>query len=500
MYHFDFSLNVIDQIVEELDQANKYIRIAIFQLHNQKIFDMLNNKLEDGVSVEVFTLPYDSINANVRERVVKHFNTLINNGAKIYFCAWNVGDPGRTSTAVGRWYSFHGKFIVTDNSAISLSANFTDQAELDAILIYRDEPEIIRNFNNKFDELIELFISPISGYDGKIRSLILNSGYSESMSLFETPEVIESNTHNDHWIRDYPSELCPEQTEISSKLYICPFDIRGRSIITEIINCAEKYLYISTESFTDDDITDELIKTSLRNVEIKILSGDKSMDFADRMGSNFRYLIATGIDMNTTCEDLHAKLIISDKIMAVSSINLNKMNLGYKKSSRLWRENTETITLSDDKTIISDAKNKFLSIFNRSRNIELSLASKIESDITTLFIKHFGLRSKQEVKTLFSRFLLNEEINVKRKMLQIGKICKSVMELYDRKTISKKEFLMALILYFLSDNKLIYEKIEDRLSVLDEYIDLKNILNRMILYNLIEKDYDYYKLKVLSLF
>lgn len=500
MYYFDFSLHVIEKIIEELIQANKYIRIAIFQLHNQKIFNVLNKKLKDGVTVEVFTLPYDSINKNIKERVVEQFEKLINNGAKIYFCAWNVGDPGRTSTAVGRWYSFHGKFIVTEKSAISLSANFTDQDELDAILIYRDEPEIIRNFNSKFDDLIELFISPSSGYEGNIRDLILDSSYTESASLFETPDVIESNIHDDHWIQDYPAELCPEEPETSNNLFICPFDIRGRLIITDMINSAEEFIYISTESFTDNEIIDELIKASLKNVKIKILSGDKSMDFADRMGDNFRYLIASGIEMKTSKEDLHAKLIISDKVLAVSSINLNKMNLGYKKSSRLWRENTETITVTDDKEIISDARNKFSTIFKSSKNIKLSLASKIERDVTTLFIKHFGLRSKREVKTLFSRFLLNEEINVKRKMIKIGKICKSVMQLYDKITISRDEFLMALILYFLSDNKLRFEKIDEELSVLNESIDLQSILNKMILNNLIEKENGFFKIRVLSLF
>ena len=76
------------------------------------------------------------------------------NGAKLYFCKWNVGDPERTSTAVGRWYSFHGKFIVTDKSAIALSANFTQSPEIDGLLIYRDEPEKINEFNEKFDELM----------------------------------------------------------------------------------------------------------------------------------------------------------------------------------------------------------------------------------------------------------------------------------------------------------------------------------------------------------
>ena len=61
-------------------------------------------------------------------------------GAKLHFCRWNVGDPERSSMASGKWYSYHGKFIVTDRSAIVMSANFTMAKEIDATLIIRDDP------------------------------------------------------------------------------------------------------------------------------------------------------------------------------------------------------------------------------------------------------------------------------------------------------------------------------------------------------------------------
>ena len=64
--------------------------------------------------VEIFTLPYDSIYEDNAEQVINNFEKLIQSGAKVYFCKWNIGDPGRTYTAVGRWYSFHGKFLLTE--------------------------------------------------------------------------------------------------------------------------------------------------------------------------------------------------------------------------------------------------------------------------------------------------------------------------------------------------------------------------------------------------
>ena len=254
MIIFDLSMNVIDQVMREIDDAEEFIRIAIFQIHNQQLFDALKNKVYQGLNVEIFTLPLESIHENVRARVSQQINQLEQLGTKLHYCKWNIGDPERTSTAINRWYSFHGKFIVTDKSAISLSANLTDQQELDSILIFRNDTEKIKEYNDKFYQLVELFITPFGSFDGKIRSLILNSNYSDPLSLFELPRSIETTVLENHWIKDYPTELCPEDANIKDQLYICPFDIKGRNLISNIIKRAKEFIFISTESFTDLEI------------------------------------------------------------------------------------------------------------------------------------------------------------------------------------------------------------------------------------------------------
>lgn len=443
-------------------------------------------------------MPYDAVNEDIREQVIKRFQELENKGAILYFCRWNIGDPERTSTAAGRWYSFHGKFIVTDKSAISLSANLTEQSELDAILIYRDEPEKIREFNQKFDELLDLFHKSYSGYSGKIRSLILGTEYPNAESLLRVPKTIETDTHKDHWVLDYPSSLCPDDIALDDRLYLCPFDVRGRIIIQKLIQSAEKYLYISTESFTDPDIYNDIIKARLSGLDVKILTGSTSMDFSDRLQRMLRSLLASGIKVNTTVNPLHAKLLITDHMLAVSSINLNKINLGFSRSTHLWRENTETITLSSNIEIVQLAKLQFENNFDQSINILAKLAERIEGDVTALFRRYFGLRSEREVKGLFSRFILSEEIAGKQVTLKIGRIVRELTT--GRNIVRKKDLVMALILHLLSDNKLKYNQIEQKLSSLNAQIDLDKLLRDMIELGYIEQEEDYFKLKVVSLF
>lgn len=201
---FEFSTDVINKIISELYEAEEFIRIAVFQIHNRDVFKVLTDKLNEGVRVEILTLPYDSINEDIQLEVTNLFQNIERNGAKLYFCKWNVGYPERTTTTVGRWYAFHGKFIVTDKSAIALSANFTQTQELDAVIIFKNEIDKINEYNTKFDELICLFVSEKSGYDGTIRQKIIDTNLENILSVFELPRVIETETHRNHWIRHYP--------------------------------------------------------------------------------------------------------------------------------------------------------------------------------------------------------------------------------------------------------------------------------------------------------
>lgn len=500
MITFEFSKNMINGVIKQLQKAESFIRIAIFQMHNREVFKVLNDKLQNGVNVEIFTLPYDSINEDIREEIIKQFKNLEENGATLYFCKWNIGDPERTTTAVGRWYSFHGKFIVTDKSAIALSANFTQQNEIDAMLVFENEPKKIEEYNKKLDELLKLFIVNDHGYSGSIRRKIINAKIGNVSSLFELPRVIESDKHKNYWIKDYPSILCPINVTNEDKLYIAPFDTKGRNFIMDLISEAQEFIYISTESFTDIDFSDFLKKLKFSGIDIFLLTGATSMDFSDRMQKMLRELLANDIKVRTVKENLHAKLIITDKHVAISSINLNKMGLGFKKVNNLWRENTETIYVCSNSDILSIAKSQYLNIFYNSIDISINLTEKIESHVGKMFTSLFGLRSRGEVKILFARLILHEEIQVKKIVLTIGKITAKLMKYFNKNMVEKEDFLMAVTLYYLSERKHSIDQINEKLTILNTSINLNDILSKLQNNNFIEKEGDFYKIRLESLF
>ena len=74
MIRFEYSTKIVDNVLCELERAEKYIRIAMFQIHRNDVFDLLESKLKEGVKIEVFTLPHESVKPKIFENVSKSIN------------------------------------------------------------------------------------------------------------------------------------------------------------------------------------------------------------------------------------------------------------------------------------------------------------------------------------------------------------------------------------------------------------------------------------------
>ena len=77
---FTFGMDIIDRVIREIKEAEKYVTIAVFQIHNDNIYDSLEDARNRNIKVEIFTLPYDSINRDIREKVTKRIEKLRNKG------------------------------------------------------------------------------------------------------------------------------------------------------------------------------------------------------------------------------------------------------------------------------------------------------------------------------------------------------------------------------------------------------------------------------------
>jgi hypothetical protein len=377
-----------------------------------------------------------------------------------------------------------------------MSANFTHGEELDAVLIFRGIESKIQEFNKKFESLLQLFVTKVNHFDGQIRKKVLKASPVKGEHLFDLPEKVDQ-IHKDHWILHYPIELCPSVVIPEDRLYLTPFDCRGRTLLYSIIEKANKWAYISTESFTDISFSKFLVSlTTNKDIDLKILTGARSRDFTDRIENMFRDLLAQKIEIRTPADPIHAKLIITDKALVVSSINLNKMNLGHYKTKKFWRENTESILICQEPALVSAAKQKYLEMFNRSSNIQDLLCQKLEEVVKEIFQDAFQLSPNPEVRALFAKFILKREIDTKKTIIKIGKITRRLMVHNKRNRVEKDDFISALILYHLSEAKKDYNQLEEKINEVDDNINLKDLLSKLMFYNLIEKEDEYFKINI----
>ena len=144
MERFEFGEEVIESVIDEIEKAEKYIKIVVFQMQNLKLIDSLLEKVKKKVKVEIITLPFSSIyKGDIEKEVNKKFSEFTKLGGELHVYDWNVGTTEHTKTVSGPWYGLHAKFIVTDKAAIILSANLTNEPEIDALLI-NDDSEMIK--------------------------------------------------------------------------------------------------------------------------------------------------------------------------------------------------------------------------------------------------------------------------------------------------------------------------------------------------------------------
>jgi len=74
------------------------------------------------------------------------------------------------------------------------------------------------------------------------------------------------------------------------------------------------------------------------------------------------------------------------------------------------------------------------------------------------------------------------------------------MKIFNKNMVEKDHFLMALILYYLSERKLDFDQLNEKLSVLNTQIDLNRLLKILSEFNFIKKEGDFYKIDLERLF
>ena len=265
-------------IRKEVEKADKEILVAVYWFTNQELFDLLIERLNAGIKVELI-IHNDFINN--RESGLP-FQEFIDNGGEFYFSDGN--NP------------MHNKFCIIDqNVLINGSYNWTYFAEeknRENILMIEDENEVINSFSNEFQRLIKLAIplkkiEPISKFEIGLNDELNQKEYLAQDLLFKASKEPSKELVQEAF------DLVPENIAIqklADNLNLITKNVLKFNIGLSIENDGIKYLAKKGDKIPSSFST--IVRTSVDNQtksKTDIVYGNNSKASQNRKLINFEF-------------------------------------------------------------------------------------------------------------------------------------------------------------------------------------------------------------------
>jgi DNA-binding Xre family transcriptional regulator len=188
--HFN---NIQRTLIEELQKAEQSIKIAVAWFNSKPIFDVLVNKIHEGVKIEI-VLNYDFINFSLH---CLNFQMVINLDCKIYVPKNEGG------------IFIHHKFCIIDKATtITGSYNWTNKAEsnIENIVIHYNNIELAKAYAIEFAKLTHIcnklnveFEKIIAPRDEKEKIVAAIENNYTSNSILDLIERLSKNNKIKSW-------------------------------------------------------------------------------------------------------------------------------------------------------------------------------------------------------------------------------------------------------------------------------------------------------------
>ncbi|MBE6644533.1 MAG: cardiolipin synthase [Ruminococcaceae bacterium] len=319
---FSSGEDMFESILEDLSKAKKYVFLEYFIIEEGKMWDrihaLLKQKVREGVEVRLL---YDDIGC-MKTLPARYDRRLCAEGIK---CKRFSPVSPRISTAHNN--RDHRKILIVDGRvAYTGGINIADE------YINRK-----KRFGYWKDGGIRIEGEAVLGF----LKLFLSSWDFTAGSLSEVDK--------------YSSDVIP--APVSDGGFYIPFGSGpapvyerpvGKNALLNLINQAEKYLYITTPYLiVDYDLTESLRNAALRGVDVRIITpgvADKKL-IKIMTKSSYPYLMRAGVRIYEYARGfIHEKTILSDDLYAiVGTINLDYRSLVHHFEDAVWMCGTPTV-------------------------------------------------------------------------------------------------------------------------------------------------------------
>lgn len=339
--------NMFDILIDELKNAKRFIFLEYFIIQEGKmwntVLEILKEKVKEGVDVRII---YDDL-GTILTLPYKYDKKLEEFGIKC--CVFNPFIPVLSVRLNNR---DHRKITVIDgHTAFTGGINLADEY-INAIVKY--------------------------GYWKDSCIIIRGEAVWSFTVMFLTLWNYLRKTDNDYTKFRAASE---KLAQYSSDGFVQPFtdsplddEAVGESIYLNMINTAEKYVYINTPYLVpDNEMITALCLAAKRSVDVRIITphiGDKWFVHAVTR-SNYSILIENGVKIYEYTPGFnHAKSIVADdKLAVVSTINLDYRSLYLHFECGAWLYKT---------TSVFEIKEDFQNTLKESEEISLESSRAVK--------------------------------------------------------------------------------------------------------------------------
>lgn len=398
-----FFSGIDDQIENELNKAKYSIRVAMYSLNDQYLFNILCNKAKSGVAVELVVSPkqliqnQDKINL---ERLIEYSGNLF---------IFNVSS--------GTYDDMHNKFCIVDyHTVITGSFNWTNQAKRNEenILVVKDELTA-QKYLHEFDNLKR------GSYLTTIKEDEVQISFSASKSIIQQGEQVELvwNVTNVEQIEisnlgTFANKgTLPIQVDSNSTFTLTTFK-NGESkqkTVSVVIAEKPKISFWLSKNLIQQGQTIEL-NWEVQNAETVEI--DNAIGLVPLQGSK------TVLPKGDTVYTVIAKGINSE-LSKKQSVKVVEFPTPVIKTLTIPMPE---IKMQTDIVFIKTNLSSGLVIGNPIRNIELSLPqiNTIQETLTLPKVYHVQQQTQNEIKRVQS------EISEKKKQIRFSEIKKSVFD------------------------------------------------------------------------
>ncbi len=348
-------------VIEELQNAKKYIFIEFFILAEGKLWDriykVLRKKISEGVEVRII---YDDFGSLKRQRE-NFVQMLEKSGIKV-----SVFNPIRPSVDLFLNNRNHRKIVVVDGKV-----SFTGGLNIGDEYINLEQP-----FGHWCDVGIRLAGRATRSF---------TEMFCHMWNCVNKDDVISPNR--------YFSEYFVPAVGFVQPYSDSPLDANNSAegLYMQMINGAQRYLYIATPYLIlDNTMITELLLAAKSGIDVKIITPKKWDKWYVHPVTQYNYeeLLEAGIKIyEYTPGFIHAKLFVSDDTVAtVGTVNMDYRSFYFHFECGTWLAGSDTV---------GEIRDSFLDMLSKSEEIRLDKWKR----------RPWTVKLKQTVLHIFAPFM-----------------------------------------------------------------------------------------------